>query len=201
MAPTTSRLTSHPRKTLLIVRQGPAAPKAEGLISEARGLGHYSPEGYLFFARSSILVDMLLGNQYGVAVSCFGCDVEQHPGFASTHAGERSGAYALISRDEPHLVVAVRLGLVKVVELQLDLLVARGLQADFGYSPVPFESGGFLGGWNQLDGCYRGFFSQEAEENPKSHHANHGRCCHAWENDARRLEAGEAVTSQSSPPY
>src|SRR5918998_863273 len=34
MAPTTSRLPSHPRKTLLIVGQGRAAPKAEGLTSE-----------------------------------------------------------------------------------------------------------------------------------------------------------------------
>jgi hypothetical protein len=34
MATTTWRLTSHPPKTLLIVRQGPAAPKAEGLTSE-----------------------------------------------------------------------------------------------------------------------------------------------------------------------
>jgi hypothetical protein len=34
MATTTWRLTSHPPKTLLIVRQGPAAPKAERLTSE-----------------------------------------------------------------------------------------------------------------------------------------------------------------------
>src|SRR5215217_7708489 len=34
MAPNTSRLTSHPRKTLLIVRQRPAAPRAEGLTSD-----------------------------------------------------------------------------------------------------------------------------------------------------------------------
>src|SRR5215212_2781180 len=189
MAPTTSRSTSHPHKTLLIVRQRPAAPKAEGLISEEhrsmgkgpkslrrrsltpgrgwisflctsggasrakaarrsrpnpRGLGHFSLEGYLCFARSSILVDMLLGDEYGAAVSGLGRDVEQHPGFASTHARERSGAYALLSRDEPHLVVAVRLGLVEVVELKLHLLITGGLRADLGHSPVPFESGGFL---------------------------------------------------------
>src|SRR5215208_5688126 len=164
----------------------------------SRGLRQFAFEGYLFFARRSIVVDVLLGDEDGVVVSGLGRDVEQHPGFALTNARERSSADALISRYEPHLVVAVRLRLVEVVELQLDLLIARGLRADLGDTPVPFEPGGFLRGRDQLDGGHWGFFSQEAEEDPKSYHGNHGRCCHAWENDARLLEAGEAVISQIS---
>src|SRR4029434_8165287 len=107
---------------------------------------------------------MLLGDEYGVAISGLGRDVEQHPGFAFAHARERSRAYALLSRDEPHLVVAVRLGLVKIVELQLNLLVARGLRADLGYAPVPFEPDGLAGGRYQLDGPHPGRLSQVDEE-------------------------------------
>jgi hypothetical protein len=52
MAPTTSRSISHPRKTLLIVRQGRAAPRAEGLASEvhrsSKGGGPKNPEDAVF---------------------------------------------------------------------------------------------------------------------------------------------------------
>src|SRR5215212_6503686 len=245
MAPTTSRSTSHPHKTLLIVRQGPAAPKAEGLISDEhrsmgkgpqslrrrsltpgrgwiscfstpgrasrakaarrslpnpRGLGHFTLEGYLCFARSSILVDMLLDDEYGAAVSGLGRDVEQHPGFASTHARERSGAYALLSRDEPHLVVAVRLGLLEVVELKLHLLITGGLRTDLGHAPVPFEPDGLAGGRYQLDGRHRGLLSQEAEEDPEGDEGNYGRCRRARQNDSEILEAVKARGSGRSRP-
>lgn len=62
MAQTTSRLTSHPRKTLLIVRQGPAAPRAEGLTSEE----HRSMGGDPKTPKDAVLdpeerLDLLLG--------------------------------------------------------------------------------------------------------------------------------------------
>ena len=55
-------------------------------------------EGHFFFARSSILVELLLGNDYGVVVSCLGCDVEPDSSLASAHTRERAGADPLISR-------------------------------------------------------------------------------------------------------
>jgi hypothetical protein len=47
-------------------------------------------------------------------------------------------------------------------------------------------------GWDQLDSSYGRLFAQEAEENAYSYYGNHGRCCNAWENDAKILEAVEA---------
>src|SRR5215208_2985552 len=135
-----------------------------------------------------MLTDMLLGDEQGVIGASLGRDIEQYSGLASAYASERSGADALISRDEPHLVVAVRFGLLEVVELQLHLLVARRLRTDLGHTPVPFEPCGLLGSRYQLDGRYGGFFSQEAEENAQSYHGNQGRCGHAWENDPELLK-------------
>ena len=81
---------------------------------------------------------MLLGDQQGMTSAGFGWGIEQYPGLAFAHAGEGASTYALISRDEPQLVVATRFGLLEVVELQLNLLIARGLRPDFGHAPVPF---------------------------------------------------------------
>src|SRR4051794_7829936 len=99
-------------------------------------VGHVSLESYLLARRS--LTDMLLGDEQGAIGAGFGWGIEQYPGLAFAHAGEGASTYALISRDEPQLVVAARFGLLEVVELQLHLLVARGLRPDFGYPPVPF---------------------------------------------------------------
>src|SRR5215213_2407325 len=143
---------------------------------------------------------MLLGDEHRAVVSGLGRDVEQHPGFAFAHARERAGAYALRSRDEPQLVIAVRLGLLEVVELQLHLLITGRLRADLGYSPVPFEPDGLAGGWYQLDGRHRRLLSQEAEEDPESDEDNYGRCRHARQNDSEILEAVEARGSGRSRP-
>src|SRR5215217_2330041 len=140
---------------------------------------------------------MLLGNEQGAIVARFGWDIEQYSGLALAHAREGASTYAFLSRDEPQLVVAVRFGLLEVVELQLNLLVARGLRTDLGHTPVPIEPCGLLGSRYQLDGRYGGFFSQEAEEYAQSYHGNYGRCGHAWENDAELLEAVEARGSVS----
>src|SRR4051794_14455333 len=103
----------------------------------SRELGHISLESHLF-AGSRTLTDMLFGDEQGAIGAGFGWDVEQYSGLAFAHAGEGASTYALISRDEPQLVVVVRLGLLEVVQLKLHLLVARGLRPDFGYPPVPF---------------------------------------------------------------
>src|SRR5215217_4337150 len=160
----------------------------------SRELGHISLESHLF-AGSRTLTDMLLGDEQGAIGAGFGWDVEQYSGLASAHAGEGASTYALISRDEPQLVVAARFGLLEVVELQLNLLVARGLRPDFGHTPVPIEPCGLLGSRYQLDGRYWGFFSQKAEENAQGYHGNQGRCRHAREDDAELLEAVEAIGS------
>ena len=109
-----------------------------------RYLGHVSLESHLS-AGSRTLPDMLLGDEQGAIVARFGWDIEQYSGLAFAHAGEGASADALLSRDEPQFVVAARFGLIEVVELQLHLLVARGLRPDFGHTPVPFEPYGLLG--------------------------------------------------------
>ena len=80
-----------------------------------------------------------------MVLSRFGWDVEQHFGFVSAYAREGTGADALLSRDEPKLVVAIRLGLLEVDELLLHLQIGRGLRTKFSYAPVPLESGSLLG--------------------------------------------------------
>jgi len=77
---------------------------------------------------------MLLGDEQGVVVAGFGCGIERYPGLALAHAGEGASAYAFLFRDEPQFVVAVRSGLIEVVELKFHLLVARGLRPDFGHT-------------------------------------------------------------------
>src|SRR5215217_5328768 len=145
----------------------------------SRELGHISLESHLF-AGSRTLTDMLLGDEQGAIGAGFGWDVEQYSGLALAHAGEGASTYALISRDEPQFVVAVRFGLLEVVKLKFHPLVARGLRPDFGHTPVPFEPYGLLGSRYQLDGRHGGLFSQKAEENAQSHHGNQSRCRHAW---------------------
>jgi hypothetical protein len=81
---------------------------------------------------------MLLADEQGAIGAGFGWGIEQYSGLTLAHAGEGASAYAFLSRDEPQLVVAVRFGLLEVVELQLHLPVARGLRPDFGHTPVPF---------------------------------------------------------------
>jgi hypothetical protein len=87
---------------------------------------------------SRMLTDMLLSDEQGVIVAGFGWDIEQYSSLAFAHAGKGASTYAFLFRDEPQLVVAVRFGLLEIVELQLHLLVARRLRADFGDAPVPF---------------------------------------------------------------
>src|SRR5919112_3131840 len=143
-----------------------------------RGLGHFSLESHLL-ARSRMVVNVLLGDEQGVVVLGLRWDVEQHPGLAFAHAGKGASAYALLSRDKPQLVVAVRPGLLEVIELELDLLVARGLRADLGHTPVSIEPGGLFRGWDKLNGRHRGLLSQKSEEGPEGDDYNGGRCCHA----------------------
>src|SRR3954452_11395183 len=154
----------------------------------SRELGHISLESHLS-AGSRTLTDMLFGDEQGAIVAGFGWGIEQYSGLPLAHAGEGASTYALISRDEPQLVVAARFGLLEVVELQLDLLVAGGLRPDYGHTPIPFEPCGHLGSRYQLDGRYGGLCSQEAEENAQCYHGNRGRCRHAWKNDPKLLEA------------
>jgi hypothetical protein len=88
---------------------------------------------------------MLLGDEQGLISAGFGWDIEQYSGLASAHAGEGASTYTFLSRDEPQFVVAVRFGLLEVVELKLHLLITGGLRPDFGHTPVPFEPYGLLG--------------------------------------------------------
>jgi hypothetical protein len=116
-----------------------------------RVLGNVSLESHLSAGRGA-LTDMLLGDDQGAIVARFGWGIEQYSGLALTHAGEGASIYALSSRDEPQFEVAARFGLLEVVELQLDLLIAGGLRPDYGHTPVPFEPCGHLGGRYQSDG-------------------------------------------------